>query len=503
LTIAAAIYGIARIPTGFLPLEDQGYFIAAVQLPDGASLERTEAAMKDVSDVLGKTDGVEHVVTVSGISVLDNSASLANAGVAYVILKPWNVRGSELGLLPMYKKLNAVLSKLQEARIVVVPPPPIQGVGNAGGFTFQLELKDGSFDLAKLQTITNNVVAAANDQSALQRVSSPFRAAVPQLAVDVSRTQAEALHVSVQQVFDTLTSYLGSTYINQFNKFGRTFQVYTQADSRFRVRPMDVENLPLRNQDGNMTTLGTVVHLEPDVGPSLISLYDLYPSSTIIGSPAAGYSSGQSMDLMEQLARSELPPGAGYDWTAMSYQEKIVGGQMYLAFGLALLLVYLVLAGQYESWLLPLSVILAVPLSLVGPVLVFNALRIDNNLYVQIGIVLLIALSAKNAILIVEFARDLHNEGKDIIEAAREASRARFRPILMTSFAFILGVAPLVFAEGAGANARRSIGITVFTGMLASTCLAVLFVPAFYVVIQTIQERLSAKKSQQVPHPAA
>jgi HAE1 family hydrophobic/amphiphilic exporter-1 len=209
------------------------------------------------------------------------------------------------------------------------------------------------------------------------------------------------------------------------------------------------------------------------------------------------------MDLMEQVAKSELPPGTGYDWTAMSYQEKIVGGQMYLAFGLALLLVYLVLAGQYESWLLPLSVILAVPLSLVGPVIVFNALRIDNNLYVQIGIVLLIALSAKNAILIVEFARDLHNEGKDIIEAAREAAKARFRPILMTSFAFILGVVPLVFAEGAGANARRSIGITVFTGMLASTCLAVLFVPAFYVVIQTIQERLAAKKSQQVPRPAA
>jgi hydrophobic/amphiphilic exporter-1 (mainly G- bacteria), HAE1 family len=459
--------------------------------------------MKDVSDVLGKVDGVEHVVAVSGISVLDNSASLANAGVAYVILKPWNVRGSELGLLPMYKKLNTVLSKLQEARIIVVPPPPIQGVGNAGGFTFQLELKDGSFDLAKLQTITNNVVTAANDQSALQRVSSPFRAAVPQLAVDVSRTQAETLHVSVQQVFDTLTSYLGSTYINQFNKFGRTFQVYTQADSRFRVRPTDVENLPLRNQDGNMTTLGTVVHLEPDVGPSLISLYNLYPSSTIIGSPATGYSSGQSMDLMEQVAKSELPPGTGYDWTAMSYQEKIVGGQMYLAFGLALLLVYLVLAGQYESWLLPLSVILAVPLSLVGPVIVFNALRIDNNLYVQIGIVLLIALSAKNAILIVEFARDLHNEGKDIVEAAREASRARFRPILMTSFAFILGVAPLVFAEGAGANARRSIGITVFTGMLASTCLAVLFVPAFYVVIQTIQERRAAKKSPAAAAPAA
>ncbi len=502
--VVAAIYGIARIPTGFLPLEDQGYFIAAVQLPDGASLERTEAAMKDVADVLAKVDGVEHVVTVSGVSVLDNSASLANAGVAYIILKPWNERGTKLGLLPMYMSLNSALAKLEEARITVVPPPPIQGVGNAGGFTFQLELKDGSFDLAKLQSITNTVVAAAAGQSALQHVSSPFRATVPQLAVDVDRTKAESLHVTVQQVFDTLTSYLGSTYVNQFNKFGHTFQVYTQADSQFRVNAMDVENLPVRNQNGDMIPLGTIVHLEPDVGPSLISLYNLYPSSTIIGMPAAGYSSGQSMNLMEQVADNELPRGTGYDWTAMSYQEKIVGYQMFLAFGLALLLVYLVLAGQYESWLLPLAVILAVPLSLVGPVSVFTALKIDNNLYVQIGLVLLIALSAKNAILIVEFARDLHNEGKDIIEAAREAAQARFRPILMTSFAFILGVAPLVVAEGAGANARKSIGITVFTGMLASTCLAVLFVPAFYVLVQTIQDRRRKEKQPPAaPDPAA
>jgi hydrophobic/amphiphilic exporter-1 (mainly G- bacteria), HAE1 family len=493
LIIAAAIYGLARIPTGFLPIEDQGYFIAAVQLPDGASLERTNATMKEVSHVLSKLEGVEHVVTVSGISVLDNSATLANAGVAYIILTPWDQRGTKLGLLPMYQKLNAALSKLTQARITVVPPPPIQGVGNAGGFTFQIELKDGSFDLPKLQSITNAVVSAANGQSVLQRVNTTFRASVPQLAIEVDRTKAESLHVTVQQVFDTLTSYLGSTYINQFNKFGRTFQVYTQADSQFRVRQSDVENLPVRNTDGNMIPLGTIVHFKSDVGASLISLYNLYPSSTIIGMPAAGYSSGEAMNLMEQIANRELPRGSGYDWTAMSYQEKIVGGQMYLAFGLALLLVYFVLAGQYESWLLPLAVILAVPLSLVGPVSVFTALKIDNNLYVQIGLVLLIALSAKNAILIVEFARDLHLEGQEIVEAARAAARARFRPILMTSFAFILGVAPLVVAEGAGANARKSIGITVFSGMLASTCLAVLFVPAFYVMVQKIQDRRKAK----------
>jgi hydrophobic/amphiphilic exporter-1 (mainly G- bacteria), HAE1 family len=493
LIIAAAIYGIARIPTGFLPVEDQGYFIAAVQLPDGASLERTNATMKEVSHILSKVEGVEHVVTVSGLSVLDNNATLANAGVAYIILTPWGQRGTKLGLLPMYQKLNAALSKLEQARITVVLPPSIQGVGNASGFTLQIELKDGSFDLPKLQSITNAVVSAANGQSMLQHVNTTFRASVPQLAIEVDRTKAESLHVTVQQVFDTLTSYLGSTYINQFNKFGRTFQVYTQADSQFRVRQSDVENLPVRNTDGNMIPLGTIVHFKSDVGASLISLYNLYPSSTIIGMPAAGYSSGEAMNLMEQIANRELPRGSGYDWTAMSYQEKIVGGQMYLAFGLALLLVYFVLAGQYESWLLPLAVILAVPLSLVGPVSVFTALRIDNNLYVQIGLVLLIALSAKNAILIVEFARDLHLEGQEIIEAARAAARARFRPILMTSFAFILGVAPLVVAEGAGANARKSIGITVFSGMLASTCLAVLFVPAFYVIVQKIQDRRKAK----------
>ena len=413
---------------GFRPascLEDQGYFIVAVQLPDGASLERTEAAMKDVSTTLSKVEGVAHVVAVSGVSVLDNSASLANAGVAYIMLTPWNERGEKLGLLPMYQHLNAALSKLEEARIAVFPPPPIQGVGNAGGFTMQLELKDGSFDLAKLQSITNRWSPTRNGQSA---VAACLHALPRQRAATFHRggprSKAESLHVTVQQVFDTLTSYLGSTYINQFNKFGRTFQVYTQADSQFRVRPADVENLPVRNSDGNMIPLGTVVHFQSAVGASLISLYNLYPSATIIGSPAPGYSSGQSMDLMEQIARRELPRGTGYDWTAMSYQEKIAGGQMFLTFGLALLLVYFVLAGQYESWLLPLAVILAVPLSLVGPVAVFTALRLDNNLYVQIGLVLLIALSAKNAILIVEFARDLHLEGHDIVEAAREAARA-------------------------------------------------------------------------------
>jgi HAE1 family hydrophobic/amphiphilic exporter-1 len=288
---------------------------------------------------------------------------------------------------------------------------------------------------------------------------------------------------------------MGSTYVNQFNKFGRTFQVYAQADAQYRLTLRDMANMMVRNSNGDMIPLGTVAKITPSVGPSLISLYNLYPSASIIGLPATGYSSGQSMKLMEEIAGKTLPQGTGFEWTAMSYQEKVVGGQIYWAFGLALLLVYLVLAGQYESWFAPISVILAVPLSLLGPMIVLTGLRIENNLYTQIGIILLIALSAKNAILIVEVALELHvRDRKPLLESAVEAARARFRPILMTSFAFILGVVPLVLATGAGANARKSIGITVFSGMLASTCLAVLFVPTFFVVVQRFENWLSERK---------
>src|SRR6185437_2183504 len=271
-------------------------------------------------------------------------------------------------------------------------------------------------------------------------------------------------------------------------------QVFVPADAKFRLHVDEVSQLTVRNNAGSLIPLGTLIDITPMTGPSLISLYNLYPAATVIGLPAPGHSTGETMSLMEQLAAKTLPPRVGYDWSAMSYQEKLVGNQMYLVFAMALLLVYLVLAGQYESWYRPLAVILAVPLSLIGPVATLRVLHIDNNLYTQIGIVLLIALSAKNAILIVEFARELREEGKEIAEAAVEAARARFRPILMTSFAFILGVAPLVLATGAGANARASIGIAVFSGMIASTCLAVLFVPSFFVVIQQFEEWLAARR---------
>jgi HAE1 family hydrophobic/amphiphilic exporter-1 len=306
--------------------------------------------------------------------------------------------------------------------------------------------------------------------------------------VSVDRIKAETLGITVGQVFSALSGYVGSSYVTQFNKFGRTFQVYAQAAPEFRVRPDDIRNLKVKAGDGTMVPLGTVVDVKSVQGPSLISLYNLYPTATIVGGAAAGFSSGQSLDVMEQIADRTLPPGAAYEWTALSYQEKTVGGQIYFVFALAMLLVYFVLAGQYESWILPLAVLLAVPLALLGTVGALSAAGVANNLYTQIGLILLIALASKNAILIVEYAREKRAEGMEILEAAVEAARLRFRPILMTSFAFILGVLPLVLASGAGASARKSIGISVFSGMIASTCLAVLFVPSFYVVLQRFEE---------------
>ena len=493
--MALAFWGLARVPTGFLPIEDQGYLLVAVQLPDGAALGRTQAAMQQVAAIAGKDDAVDRVITIAGVSALDNNATLANAGVAYLVLKDWSERD---GLLKIFGRLSQSLGAI-DARVVTLPPPPIQGIGNAGGFTMQVELRDGSTDLAKLQSITDTIVANAQSQSALQRVSTSFRAVAPQIRVDIDRVKAQTLHVPVDQAFSTLATYFGSTYVAQFNKFGRVFQVYAQSDAQFRLRPRDIEELSVRNQQGNMIPLGTMVKVEPIVGAPLISLYNLYPSSSIFGLPAAGFSSGEAIRLMEQNAAATLPSGTGTDWTAMSYQEKIVGNQMYFVFAMALLLVYLVLAGQYESWYAPLSVILSVPLALTGPVLVFEVLHIDNNLYTQIGIILLIALSAKNAILIVEVAREHRvNDNKPLLEAAVDAARARFRPILMTSFAFILGVAPLVIASGAGASARKSIGITVFSGMIVSTCLAVLFVPSLFVVVQRFEEWRASRKSPRI-----
>ena len=491
------VWGIARLPTAFIPNEDQGYAMIAVQLPDGAALGRTVNSLNEATKIALATPGVKQVITIAGISVLDNSATLANAGVNYVIFDDWKKREKEKGqdLVSLLTGLQKKIQSISDGRAFVLVPPPIQGIGNAGGFQMQTQLLGGSFEYVKLNEVTQAVVkkAAANPQ--MERVLTTFRPESPHVGLTVDRIQAETLRVSVGDVFDALTSYVGSTYINQFNKFGLSLQVYAQADAKYRLQPDDLLNMYVRSQDGNMVPLATLARLSPLTAPPLISLYNLYPSATIIGTPTKGFSSGQAMADMEAIAAKTLPEDVGYEWTAISYQEKVTGNLLYWGFAMSVLLVYLVLAGQYESWILPLAVISAVPLALLGPVTTLTSLGVDNNLYVQIGLMLLIALSAKNGILIVEVARERRIlDGKPILEAAVEAARTRFRPILMTSFAFILGVLPLVLATGAGANARKSLGISVFTGMIASTCLAVVFVPAFFVVLQRLDERKKKKK---------
>lgn len=495
ILVGFAIFGISRIPTGFIPIEDQGYMMLNVQLPDGANLGRTEALLQDLSQQVSKLGGVENVITIDGISLLDNSASLANAGVLYIMFKDWSVRGKTENLLAMYTKLNEIASKTLDAKVLVMVPPAIQGLGASGGFQMQLELQDGTFDYRKVQAATDQLIQYASQQPELQKLMTSFRASVPQVSAPINRVKAESLGVAVGDASDTLQTYLGSSYVNLFSKFGQVFQVYVQAEASSRMTVEDVRNLYVKNKSGGMVPLGTLTDIYPDVGPSIISLYNLYPSSNIYGMAAPGYSSGQAIAKMDQLAKQLLPDGMSYEWTSTAYQEKIAGNMSYYIFLLSLILVYLILAGQYENWVTPAAVLLSVPLALIGTVLALSLLGLSNNMYTQIGILLLIALAAKNAILIVEVAREqqLYNN-KSIMEAAVLGAKTRFRPILMTSFAFILGVMPLVFATGAGANARRSIGIAVCSGMLASTCLAVVFVPAFYVLLHTWQEQRKTKK---------
>ncbi|GLS21122.1 transporter [Labrys miyagiensis] len=507
LVSAAGIWGLTRIPTAFIPIDDQGYLMLALQLPEGASLGRTSTTLEQATQKALEIPGVDRVISIGGLSLLDNSADLFNAGTAWIMLKPFDERlkAKDQDLLSIYERLQKSVASLADAKPFVLPPPAIQGIGNAGGFQMQLELLGGSNDYEKLGNLTNQIITNAAGDPALSHVASTFTLDAPHVTVTVDRDRAQTLRVSAGDVFATLTDYVGSTYVNQFNKFGLSLQVYVQADSKFRQHPDDLLNLYVRSQDGNMVPLGSVAHLGSAVSPALLTNYNLFPSSTIVGAPARGYSSGQALAAMEAIAKKVLPNDVSFQWTAMSYQEKITGNQLYYVFGLSLLLVYLVLAGQYESWILPLAVLAAVPLALLGPVIALTSLGVANNLYTQIGLMLLIALSAKNGILIVEVAREQRLvHGKSIWESAVEASRTRFRPILMTSFAFLLGVMPLVFATGAGANARRSLGISVSSGMLASTCLAVLFVPSFFAVLQGFEEwRRNKKKPNAAPQTPA
>ena len=493
--VGATLWGFHALPTGFLPTEDQGYVMASAQLPDASSLERTREVTDRMNAILAKTPGVSDYLTIGGYSLLDSTGS-SNAATSFVIFKDWEKRTTpDLSQDAILLDLRDRFGDIREAIAFVFAPPSIPGLGVAGGFQLQLEDR-GGIGLNELQTLTLDMVEDGEAQSALASLNTTFRAGIPQLFADVDRVKAKALDIPLSNVFGTLQSYLGSAYVNDFNKFGRTFQVRIQADSRFRSQPDDITQLETRNRVGKMVPLGTIIDVRKTLGPQTINRYNLYPSSSINGEAAPGYSSGQALALMEQMARNKLPSSVACEWTGMSYQEKKVGNEAFMIFGLAVFLVFLVLAAQYESWTSPAAVILVVPLALLGTVIALFVRDPDNNVYTQIGIVLLIALASKNAILIVEFARDLRAQGKDILEAAIQSARMRFRPILMTSFAFILGVYPLVVATGASAASRRALGTAVFGGMITSTFLAVLFVPVFYVVCQRFSDYIAKRKQK-------
>ncbi len=477
-----------RLPTGFLPTEDQGYVIVGIQLPDAASQARTRIVVDAVSSILKKTPGVESWFLIGGMSILDGAVA-SNAAAMYITFKPWSERTGRPGLSQeeLIETIQGRCKAIREASIFAFPPPAIEGLGVAGGFQLQVEDRNG-VGLKELQQVVEEMVRDGNGQSGLKGLQSSMRAGVPMIRAEVDRVKAKSLGVPLDRIFDTLQTELGSAYVNDFNKFGRTWQVRVQADQRFRMEPEDIRRLEVRNKQGRMVPLGTLVTLEKTLGPQVIPRYNLYPTASINGNAAPGSSSGQALDLMEQMARRKLPPSMGFEWTGMSYQEKRVGSQAIYIFAMAVLMVYLVLAAQYESWTMPAAVILVVPLALLGTVAAVSIRGMDNNVYTQIGIVLIIALASKNAILIVEFAHQLRAQGRPILEAAVEAARLRFRPILMTSFAFILGIWPLVNATGAGAASRRALGTAVFGGMIASTVLAVFFVPVFFVVMQRLSE---------------
>jgi hydrophobic/amphiphilic exporter-1 (mainly G- bacteria), HAE1 family len=498
LIISVTVWEFVRRPTGFLPTEDQGYAILVSVLPEGASQPRSMEVASKVNAILEKTKGIDAWVHIGGYSVLD-TANIPNVSTTFVVYKSWKERGKKLDQDRLIAGLSRELAGIQEALVFAVIPPPIRGLGQSGGFQMMVEDRT-ELGLAELQRNTDELIQKGNSHPNLQRLATTFSDHSPQVYLDIDRTKAESLQVPPLSVFDTLQGYLGSSFINFFNKFNQVFQVYIQADSRFRLEAKNMRNLYVRNLNGEMVPLNTLLQVRQIQGTELVTRYNLYPAAPIFGGAAPGFSSGEALNLMEQLAKETLPRGMAYDWTSTSYQEKQVGYQAYLIYALSIILVYLVLAALYESWTSPAAVILVVPLALVGVVLALMIRGFDANLYTQVGLVLMIALASKNAILIVEFARDLYHEGMSIEEAAVEATRRRFRPIVMTSFAFILGVVPLVWASGAGAASQQAIGTVVFGGMMASTLLAIPFVPVFFVVLERMSAR--AKRGKGSPPPA-
>jgi multidrug efflux pump len=486
--IGLTYLGFARTPSGFVPPQDKQYLVGFAQLPDAATLDRTESVIRRMSDAALKQPGVEHAVAFPGLNI-NGFTNSPNSGIVFVTLKPFDERRSkDLTAGAIAGALNQRYGKIQDAFIAVFPPPPVNGLGTIGGFRMQIEDRAG-LGFEELYKQTQNLMAKGNQTPELQGLFSSFQVNVPQVDADVDREKAKSQGVSVQELFDTMQVYLGSLYVNDFNAFGRTYPVTAQAEPDFRLQAEDVVRLKTRNAAGDMIPLGSFVTVKRSSGPDRVMHYNSYPTAEINGGPGAGFSSGQAQAAMERLARQELPNGMSFEWTELTYQQIIAGNTAILIFPLVVLLVFLVLAAQYESLSLPLAVILIMPMVLLSAITGVELTHGDSNIFTQIGLIVLVGLASKNAILIVEFARDRELEGVPPLQAALDAARLRLRPILMTSLAFIMGVVPLVTSTGAGAEMRHAMGIAVFSGMLGVTLFGLLLTPLFYVLVRKLSRR--------------
>jgi hydrophobic/amphiphilic exporter-1 (mainly G- bacteria), HAE1 family len=497
LCLLGAIYYIyGSLPTGFIPNEDQGGFMINIQLPTGSSLNRTGKIVDMVNDKLEKTKGVADVISVAGYSLLSGTSS-SNTGFAIAVLENWSKR-TEPGLTAksLIDKINIDFSKIPNATIMAYDMPPIPGLGSSGGFEFIIQDETGD-NPQRIAEVLNTVIAKANENPVISSAFSTYEANTPQIFLTIDRWKTKKLGIPMSNLFNTLQTFLGSVYVNDFNKFGKVYKVYLQAESKFRSKVKDIYSLYTKNKEGDMVPLKTLLTTKTILGPEVIDHYNMFASATVNGDTAPGYSSGEAIATMEKIAKETLPDGMTYSWTGTAYQEIIAGNMVFIIFALGLIFIYLFLVAQYESWMISVAVMLSVPVAVFGALLGLKVLGIANNIYAQIGFVLLFGMASKTAILVVEFAKVQREGGKPILESAEYAAHTRFRAVLMTAFSALLGFLPLLIATGAGANSRHALGASVMGGMISATILGTLFVPSFYVLIQTIVE-FKWKKNKKV-----